>query len=405
MTWNSHPDAEIDLGFTSDPHHAGMNIATKPAAASSLRELAIPGLVLVLAVHAALAVRLVMVSQPFGIDLAPVWTAARAAFQSPHAAYDFEAITRAQAWLIGDGAPPRPAPYPPTAFLLLAPLALLPFWWANSLLTIGSAAAAGLLTRRLAVPSSNLAMAMLLLAPPAVWGLLAGQVHLLIAALLVAAVSALSARPVLAGVLVGLAMAIKPSLLILAPVALLASGRWKAVFAAAATGGLAAIVSVGIFGLQMWLDWFASLPRFAELIAGNPNLAKMVISPAAIARSIGLSGWAAIAWMLGFAGAGAVMVWMAFRRERPACSRLAALSAGCLLATPYALNYDAALLAPVAAVMVALARTPRAWLRAGLAYLAIVLAGFASSAPYGLLLFVAVTCLPWPTHADDLRSG
>ena len=45
------------------------------------------------------------------------------------------------------------------------------------------------------------------------------------------------------------------------------------------------------------------------------------------------------------------MVWIVFRRTEDPARRLAALFGGGLFITPYAMHYDAALLAPAAALM------------------------------------------------------
>ena len=68
----------------------------------------------------------------------------------------------------------------------------------------------------------------------------------------------------LAGVLFGLAGAIKPQALVLLPVALLATRR---VARDAGDGAdrrvRAALVSALLFGVHAWIDWLAAVSRFA----------------------------------------------------------------------------------------------------------------------------------------------
>jgi len=71
---------------------------------------------------------------------------------------------------------------------------------------------------------------------------------------------------------------------------------------------------------------------------------------------LGLTGWIAALWRAAFALLGLVVVWRGFRRPRGgvvpgAAMRLASFGAASLLAAPYAMHYDGALLAPAAAVM------------------------------------------------------
>ena len=55
----------------------------------------------------------------------------------PRELYDFARIDSAQAWLLGAGAHDRPFPYPPSALLVFAPLARLPFWVAGAVWSVG----------------------------------------------------------------------------------------------------------------------------------------------------------------------------------------------------------------------------------------------------------------------------
>ena len=91
--------------------------------------------------------------------------------------------------------------------------------------------------------------------------------------------------------------------------------------------------------------------------------------------------------------AGAAIVWRAFARSKGdadgAPRRAAALAVGGLLASPYALCYDGALLVP-AAVALAIGADPRRWPARLAAFCAACLVttpglGFAAVAAFGLL--------------------
>ena len=67
----------------------------------------------------------------------------------------------------------------------------------------------------------------------------------------------------------------------------------------------------------------------------------------------------------GVFGLGAVvMAWMVFRSTDDPARRVAALLGGGLFVTPYAMHYDAALLAPAAALMLSERTRPAAWIAA-----------------------------------------
>ena len=221
--------------------------------------------------HLAFATAIILGEHPLGADFLPIWTAAKFLISDPASVYDFSAVTQAQAWLIGQ-VTPRPAPYPPSALMLAAPLGALPYWWAYAALTAVSAAFASAMISRREGANNWAVIFLTLLAPPAVLGALAGQVHFIVLGLVTGGVVWLPTRPRLAGALVGVAMAIKPSLLLLAPVALLAGGGLTAVIAAGLAGAALVAGSALLFGVDVWLAWIAALPRFLELVRQDPTL-------------------------------------------------------------------------------------------------------------------------------------
>jgi hypothetical protein len=103
---------------------------------------------------------------------------------------------------------------------------------------------------------------------PVLYGLSLAQPDLLIVFVAAAAWRlAESNRPYTAGVVLGLS-AIKPQLLLLLPVVLLASGRWKIVAAWTASGAVLAAASLLVIGGQGWSDYLSLLAE-AQRVTNN----------------------------------------------------------------------------------------------------------------------------------------
>lgn len=310
--------------------------------------------------------------QPAGIDFQPLWTGVRVALAEPSRLYDFAHVTALQDWPLGPEKL-RPFAYPPTAALLLAPVAALPFWVAYGLWTAATGGlflAAGLKAR---LPW------WFVLLPPVALVAYCGQVTFLVGGLMLLAL-ALRDRPLIAGLLWGLAACVKPQLLVLAPIALLAEGRWRTLAAAGATGLAVAGLSTAAFGVETWRDWIAALPRFQAVVFGDPSLTADAITPYALLERFGISG----AWAYVLAPEAVALVWLVFRRSEDLAVRLAAAAGGALLISPYAMHYEAALLAPAAAAGLAAAFAGRRWI-VGAALSAV----YAIGAPLGPLTVLA----------------
>jgi hypothetical protein len=325
--------------------------------------------------------------QPMGVDFLPLWTAARL---PPREAYDFAAVTHAQAWLLPNLAWPRPFAYPPTTLIALAPLGLAPYWVALGLwLAIGLAA---LLwgTARLTPGRPWLALGLTALAPPVVLAVLVGQTVLLVGGLAALAMVWLEPRPRLAGALLAICAVLKPQAMVLAPVALIAMGAWEAALAALVTGAGLIGASLILFGPARWAEWIAVLPAFQAEIAAVPGMMAGVITPAGLANGLGLAGPAALALRAVLGLGAAILVWITFARRADASLRAAALLCAGLIVTPYAMHYDASLLVPAAAARAAGDATGTDWLLRLIALLAVSQA----TAPYvgslAVLVFAAL---------------
>lgn len=351
--------------------------------------------------------------QPPFLDFLTMWTGGRMARLDPASLYDPGAIDRAQAWLLGAAAHDRPFPYPPSALLIFAPLALAPFALAAWLWTVGGMAAFAAAIRGLDARRKALACALTFLSPPAVWAAISGQCAFLIGALAVAGLRGLARRPLVGGALIGAAVALKPSVLIMAPVALIGSGAWRALAGAAAGGAAVSGLSALFFGPGPWAAWIVGAPAYLAHITGDPRYASAILAPAALGARLGLAGKALAAWQGAFAVAGLVLAVGVFRRTPEPAPRLAALVGGSFLATPYAMNYEATLLAPAAVAALLAARDGVGRALSLAAFAALCLAGLPGAAAPAFLAWLGLTVAGWlaegrgstPAGAHRLEPG
>lgn len=272
-----------------------------------------------------------------GSDWAPLWAAGQIALSDPARIFDFSLITSLQAPLTGS-VEFRPYVYPPSALLIVAPISILPFWTSFGLVLAGSLACLGAGGRRI---GSDLPL--LFLAPPVVIAAIVGQISLCVIGLVVLACASLEKRERAAGVLFAVAALIKPTLLILAPIGLVAGRHWHALAAAMVTGLAGFAASLILFGIQPWFDWLVAMPRFQQLLAGYEPLIRNSVSPFGFAVLHGFEHWAIIG--VG-AAVSAIMAWKGFVQPADAGTRSALLIGGALLLTPYAMNYELAAFAP-----------------------------------------------------------
>jgi len=291
----------------------------------------------------------------FAPDFGVFWTAADLAPEHPELLYDPEAVTRAQSWLAPGDDKPRPWAYPPTTLLLVLPLAWLPFWTSYAVWVAAGLASVLLVTWRWVRPAPGGAGLLLLVGtPPVLLAAVSGQTTLALAPLVLAGLAQLPRRPVLAGALLGVALVVKPQLLVLTPVALLAGRHLRALAAALAAALVLVLASVAALGWQPWEDWLRALPRFLVIVE-EMGLQRRGLTLHAWAEERGLAGPAAVALRAASAVLGLGLVVRVFRRRTDLLGRGVALVAGGLLCSSYAMPYEAALLAPAAVAVLAAA--------------------------------------------------
>jgi len=239
-------------------------------------------------------------------------------------------------------------PYPPTFFLIAAPLALLTYRWSfiswDLMTLLGCLAVVYVIVRR------RTAIALALAAPFTAWNFLAAQNGFLTASLLGASMLSLRRRPKLAGVFIG-CLSYKPQFGILLPVALIAARQWQAIACAAATIAVLAGISLLAFGAGAWEAFPVQIIAQTSLnfSAGTDSDWRYLQSAYGLIRL--LHGGAGLAWLVqGLTTlSAAALVWLVWRSDVSYRLKAATLSAAALLATPYAFGYDmAALVVPAA---------------------------------------------------------
>jgi len=287
---------------------------------------------------------------PIYTDFACAWAAGVQALHGDAALlYDPAEFVKVQAALLGPKNYFYPNwPYPPTFFLALAPFTALPYLWA--FITWDVVTLIGFIVIVYLIVRQPPAVALVLASPFTVWNFLAAQNGFLTGSLLGAGLLFLERQPVLAGVFIG-CLTYKPQFGILLPIALSASGRWRAFASAAVTAALLAGASIAAFGTGVW----AEFPR--QLVAqSNVNFFSGPDSDWGYLQSVyglirTLHASAALAWLAQgtVVLAVAIIVWFVWRSPVRYSLKAATLSASALIATPYAFAYDLPVLAiPVA---------------------------------------------------------
>ncbi len=155
--------------------------------------------------------------------------------------------------------------YPPNVLPLLMPFGLLPYAVALYLYTAVSLALAAVLGWWLA-GRERFAGLLMALSPGVLATIFNGHPGVFLAGLLVPGMLLLDRRPVVAGVLLGLAT-IKPQLGLLIALILLIRLDWRVILAALASAAMLILVSIALFGLTPWMAYFARIaPAQVEVL-------------------------------------------------------------------------------------------------------------------------------------------
>ncbi|HEY8874734.1 MAG TPA: glycosyltransferase family 87 protein [Stellaceae bacterium] len=241
----------------------------------------------------------------------------------------------------------HPWVYPPTFLLLFLPFGVLPP--AASLAVFLLSGFIVLLAAAALYAGSGqprwITLFSLVLCPAVPFNVMTGQNAFFTSALLVGGFGLIGRYPVLGGALLGI-LSFKPQLWLMVPVALLAARQWRALGGAAASAFILALVSLVVFGPEIWRAWIG-------LVTGMDEAYSAWVTNG---RLNGMSVFACLTWLgaprgianlgqaLAIAVAAAIVYWV-FRRPAPGALQLAVLLAATMLAAPHASASDAVLLA------------------------------------------------------------
>ena len=280
-----------------------------------------------------------------GTDFVSFWTVSWALQNGNlHAIYDPQALAALEQSLL-----PRADAafyawqYPPTALLLVYPLAMMPYVAALcSWLAVGFSAYLSAMWR--VFPRAT-ALWIAIGSPAVFLTITHGQNAFLTTALLTWGLLSLRDRPSLAGILLG-AASFKPQLALLLPFALSAGRYWKSAVAAGLTVLALSLATVMLFGVGVWRDFFDST-AFAHQILdqGLVPYFKMQSVFAAMRLCGGDLPAAYTAQSIVAVLAASAVVWI-WRGSGDLSIKAAALLAATPLATPFVLDYDLLILAP-----------------------------------------------------------
>jgi alpha-1,2-mannosyltransferase len=287
--------------------------------------------------------------EPLGTDFVSFWSAGKLALANrPEAIYSPEAHLAAERAFFGHPIGWYAFFYPPIFMLVCLPLGALPYFAALAVWLISTFAALFAALRAL---SHRFAHPLMLAGFPAVFGNIGhGQNAFLSAALFGGGTACLDRRPWLAGLFFG-ALSFKPQLAAVIPLALLVTGRWRALRSMVLTATALALLTLPLFGWETWRAFLEETPLARETLErGLVDPAKMQSVFSAI-RVLG--GGVSLAWVAQGAASLLALAGLVYvlRRTRDG-RRLGALAAcAACLATPFLLDYDLTLLiVPIAVV-------------------------------------------------------
>lgn len=214
----------------------------------------------------------------------------------------------------------------PPSLLLLRPFGTVPMWLGYALLSVLGIAAFAYFSRRLYGASSTL---LGMLSPAILSCLIAGQLSLAVGALILAAFSTAWTGPLLA-----VAIVLKPQMAFLAPILL----RPRQLALLAATGLALSATATLVYGFAIWIDW----------IGGMANLLSVAQRRGALNLSVAPNSYVPVLPL--FIALASYVLYRCRSAGPP--QQAAALVASSLFASPYALSYDLAPVAPFAAAMI-----------------------------------------------------
>ena len=278
--------------------------------------------------------------QLVGHDFVSTWMGGRIALTGdPSPWFDFKTYNAALRAMWGPDYPDLIWSYPPHLLLFTWPFALVPYLWSYVLWL-----ACGLAVYLAAATEGRWRLPMVLLlalSPAVVVNICTGQNGFYTAALLIAGLTMLDRRPVLAGVLFGI-LTIKPQLGLLLPLMLLLTGRWRVIVSAVVTVVALAGATMLAFGPGVWAAYRdVAMPHQTHVILHGTGLFVSMMPTvfmngraAGIPLDVAWTAQAAVSMAMV-----AMVVWAYWRPRDPILST-ALLVTATFAATPYVFNYD-----------------------------------------------------------------
>jgi arabinofuranan 3-O-arabinosyltransferase len=283
------------------------------------------------------------------IDFVNVWSAGRLVLEGhPAQAYDWDIQRQVELALLHQDFIGYFAWHYPPPFLFVASL-LAQFPYSVAFVGWVSVSFVPYLAMMRAIVGRSFGLMLGVAFPMVFNNTLVGQNGFLTASLIGGTLYLMPARPILAGVCLGL-LSYKPQYGLLFPIVLIAASQWTVFFTAGVVAVAMALVSWLAFGTESWQAFFHWMPMFSQafLTEGKATWWKLQ-SVFSLVRYFG--GTEQLAWIFQWiltasVAAGLVLMW----RSRISYSlKAAALAAGTLLTTPYLFMYDMMVLAvPVA---------------------------------------------------------
>ncbi len=272
-----------------------------------------------------------------GRDFVNTWMGARAAL-SGHTGQLFHLHVYMKQLVAAFGPmAPHNWSYPPVLLLFIWPLGFLPYMAA---LAVWSATGFAAYLGSAALNRSWRSLAFVAVAPAIGINLFSGQNGFFTAALLILVFRYWDKRPVLAGICLGLMLG-KPHLVLLFPLALVLSGRWRLFVSAAATVLVLIGTTALVFGGEVWTDYFRLvMPVQRGVLDTGTGFLTMMPTGFMHARMLGLP--LALAWkvQIPFTLLAVASVGWTFAKRRDPLLSYAVLITACFVVTPYIFNYD-----------------------------------------------------------------
>lgn len=227
--------------------------------------------------------------------------------------------------------------YPPTAFLIVQPLATLPYPVAYALFEALTLAGFLWMMRRVLPVKGGIWL--VLAFPGVLLNILYGQNAFLTATLGGLALHWRRDRPVLAGIALGL-LASKPHLALLFPLVLLLDRNWRMLVSAGITVVAAALAATGLTGIDAWPAWWQALSLARELVENGRLPWPQMPTVFAQTRLLGAPLWLAWALHMTIATIAVIALLRLWCRTSDTGLQSAALVCCTLLVSPYLYHYD-----------------------------------------------------------------